>query len=283
MLAISYALFGYGKERSQDCFDFSGYLHGLALNLRLNRLIYPDAVTVIHLDQSTYEGYKNYFDAIQNDKVVVNICEDAPLTKAMLWRLKPIFEKNEKDEHVYSHVLCRDLDSPTTYREAQAVKYWMDKGKAAHAITDSVSHTIPMLGGMVGFVSKHFIMYTRKYFWKDLFENITLDFRYKGTDQTYLNNEIYPLFAKHGIDSITQHYVLGMPNTFLSDCHNHIQDIEIGLPEEYKESNLSCGHIGASGWYQTALFKFLRKYWDKFEDLNKIERDYKHIFWWQNE
>ena len=74
----------------------------------------------------------------------------------MLWRLLPIFEYNVE------RIICRDTDSPLTYREAQMVKEWENSPKVVHAITDSVSHNIPLMGGMIG-LTKHF---------RDRFENL---------------------------------------------------------------------------------------------------------------
>lgn len=273
MKAISYSLFGYNAEKHKDCFDFNSYLRGLMLNIRLARLIYPDWIVVLHVDNSTYNGLKDLFERLP---IKVVICEDAALTKAMLWRLMPCFN------HEYSHVICRDLDSPLTYREAQAVQFWINsETKAAHAITDSISHNIPMLGGMIGFVPQWFGMKLRCNTWEELLSRGVYDWSVKGEDQTFLNRTIYPIFAKHNEESIIQHYVLGMPNTFLNGYYNHIQDIEIpNVDIEYKESNDVCGHIGAAGWYETAMFKFLRKYDNHFKDLNKVEKKYKSIFYW---
>lgn len=140
MKAISYSLFGYNKARQENCFDFNSYLRGLMISLRMNRLIMPEWVTVLNTDKSTYEAFKDLFD---NCGIEVLIHEDAPLCKAMLWRLKPVYEMKD-GQWKYSHVLCRDLDSPITWREAKCVQYWLNKGTAIHAITDSVSHNIPM-------------------------------------------------------------------------------------------------------------------------------------------
>ena len=274
MNVVSYSLFGYDKERHPDCFDFNSYLRGLLINVRLARLLYPGWEFRVHMDAPTYEGWKELFDSLP---IKVVICEAAPLTKAMLWRLMPCFDSTVE------YVICRDLDSPLTYREAQAVQYWMSREtKAAHAITDSISHTIPMLGGMVGFKRKDFSHRTGYPSWYDMFHGCGIDFHRKGADQDFLNQFIYPKFAQHGYDSITQHYVKGMPNTFLSDYHSEIQDwVEVpGVDRILNASNDICGHIGAAGWYETALFKFLRTHWNKFDDLLEVERKYKHIFYW---
>ena len=143
MKAISYALFGYNKARQENCFDFNSYLRGLMISIRMNRIVYPDWTTVLNTDQETYEAFKDLLDGC-GIEVYVNGPE--LLCKAMLWRLKPIYLKHEgTDVPRFTHVICRDLDSPTTKREAQCVQYWLGRGSSIHAITDSVSHNIPLM------------------------------------------------------------------------------------------------------------------------------------------
>lgn len=290
MKAIAYSLFGYERGRHKDCFDFNSYLRHLMINLRLNRLLYKEWQVVLETDEATYQGWRSLFERL-NDKIVIEINPNGtPLTKAMLWRLKPIYHKDQADRWRYTHVLCRDLDSPPTYRERQAVETWVKNDKAAHAITDSVSHNIPMLGGMVGFRPDYFTERTSTQNWDSLFNGVSIDFSVKGADQTFLMNHIYPKLAKPGSDSITQHYFKGMGNTFLGDYHtclcdsiaghkdNCPENTKLEIPEELKETNSIAGHIGAAGFYETALFKFLRNY--NFEDLEKMERSHKDIFYW---
>lgn len=289
--AIVYALFGYGKERQKDSFDFNSYLRGLMINIRMNRLLFPGWEIVLQTDHSTYEAYKSIFD---NVGIVVKINSEAPLCLGMLWRMKPIFEQ-EGGVWKYSHVICRDLDSPPTYREVQAVEYWIKRDKSVHAITDSVSHCLPMLGGMVGFRPDYFTEHVSQSWDGMILLGMGMDFAHKGSDQTFLNKFIYPRFSQHGRDSITQHYFNGMPNTFLSDYRtctcpppaghtSHcINNVEVNLPYELAESNSVCGHIGAAGYYETAMFKFLRKYWDQFSDLIEVEKQYPNVFYWVND
>lgn len=279
MKIISYSLFGYNKERQENCFDFNSYLRGVTINYRLNRLIYPDWTMLVNMDTQTFLGLENFWNAmctLENFKI--QVYKEAPLCEEMLWRLKPCFWEEPRP----THLLCRDLDSPTTYREAQAVTYWMNRDKTLHAITDSISHNLPLLGGMIGIIPKYF---TDKFkTWNDLIYNKGIDYSIKGSDQTLLNQYVYPAFAKHGEDSITEHFILGMPNSFLSDCHNTIQPLDLDIPFSMSESNTICGHIGAAGWYEPALLKFLYKYKEQFEDIVKIEQtESKTIFYWINE
>jgi len=239
----------------------------------MDRIIYPNWTIVLQTDQSTYDAYKELFDALP---IVVNINEPAPLTKAMLWRMRPVFDYNN-----YSHVICRDLDSPPTYREAQCVQDWINSDKAAHAITDSISHGVPFLGGMIGFNTGYWPMRTNLQHWADMFKHSTIDFSRKGADQDYLNASIYPHFATAPNSSIIQHYILGMPNTFLPGYRNTVPNIPVdGVGEEMIESNESCSHMGQAGWLLPQTFRFFRKHMYKFEDLLTIEKEWPDIAYW---
>jgi len=287
--AIVYSLFGNEEDRQENCFNFNSYLRGMMINIRLNKLLFPEWTTLIELDKNVYQKYFNLFNSLkQGGWIDFRVNESEPLTKAMLWRLKPCFEG-------WDYVLCRDLDSPATYREAQAVKYWMNRDKSAHAITDSVSHDVPMLGGMIGFIPKYFTEKIGQNDWSSMFNGVNIDFNRKGADQDFLTQYIYPKFAQHGIDSITQHYFKGMPNSYLSDYNTCLceptrghenycpHNIDIGLSIELKESNGLAGHIGAAGFYTTSTYKFLTKYRDKFAGLYEIEKDYPNEFHWIND
>lgn len=292
MKAISYSIFAPSKD---NWADLETYLRGLAINLRLNKLLYPLWTTVLHLDKSTYSAYQNLFDGyVKCGRFQFRICDDAPLTKAMLWRMKPIFEKDQHTNHVWDAVLCRDLDSPTTYREVQAVEQWISSGKAAHAITDSSSHVIPMMGGMVGFIPKHFKDYASFSSWEEMFKDSRRDFSVKGADQDFLCNEIYPMFISYGRDSMMQHYFLGMRNTYINgfltcDCRRDDStyhkagcplNIKVSISNEFESTNDLCGHIGAAGAYMPIWDAFERKYRDEFLDLIEIEKEYSNVFYW---
>jgi len=278
--AISYSLFGYQQERKASCFDFNSYLRGLMINIRMNRLLYPSWINVLHTDESTYAAFRSLFDNISNLHVV--ICEPSPLCLAMLWRMKPIFEIAPDRTALYSHVICRDLDSPATYREAQAVQHWINHDKTLHAITDSVSHNLPLMGGMIGIRPKYFTEHTHDT-WQKMIAMCgnEIDWSNKGADQTFLNKFIYPIFGVKGRESITQHYVLGHGDTFLNDYWNRIPNIQVeGVSQDMVESNDVCGHIGAAGAYQGPMNKFLYKHRDKFTDLLELEKPYANIFNW---
>jgi hypothetical protein len=280
MKAISYSLFGYGKARNKNSFDFNSYLRGLMVNARVNRIIYPDWKTLVNIDESTYESeYKPLFNWL-SEKGLVRFHEhldDTPLCKAMLWRLYPIFHQ-DGGNFVYQRVLCRDLDSVCTYREAQAVQQWINEDRVMHCITDSISHTIPMLGGMIGFKSLDFRIKLNKANWDDCVHS-DIDYNAKGSDQTWLNREIYPKF----LDSSTDHFVKGMPWNIPEGNGRHYsidESIEIPVDPIHKELNLVCGHIGAAGYYDVQMVRYLNEIDPFRKEYEEIESKYKHIFYW---
>lgn len=286
---IAFSLFGYNKEKHQDGFDFNSFLRGLSINIRLATLLYPDWRVYCAVDKVSHEAYKNYFDGLKTAEIAeIEVLDKAPLCQGMLWRLRPIFEFNASGYAKHSHVICRDLDSPLTYKERLCVQEWMNNGKCAHAIADSESHNIKMMGGMVGFMPKHFTLLTSIYNFEELISRGKMDLSGKGSDQTLMMNVIYPCVAKPGEDSITQHYLQGIGHTFLSDCHNTVPEIDLkphGVPDEMKEAWCAphmgiCGHIGAAGHYSPACEKFLRKYTDRFTSLKEIEANHPDLFYW---
>lgn len=305
--AISYSLFGYDKERQANCFDFNSYLRGMHICLRFNRILFPGWQMVVNIDSSTYESpYKPIFEwYAKKGFIKFNICPDnEKLCKAMLWRLKTVFEMNGPG-WTYTHVICRDLDSIATYREAQAVAEWVKEDKALHCITDSVSHTIPMLGGMIGFRPGYVndVMKITDDPGKAWFHLIDqsggIDFSRKGSDQDFLNSVMYPKLCTHA----TEHFVKGRPHDLVEGNGRHysikdswpefIVDNRGNLPSPFnvnmaewesrlRETNLLAGHIGAAGFYEAPTMKFL--YYDdpfkaEYEELETM-KGFEQIFYW---
>jgi hypothetical protein len=136
------------------------------------------------------------------------------------------------------------------------------------------------MGGMIGLMSGPF----RSRMGVNSFDELLslsqgIDFTRKGADQDFLNRYVLPKVA----DSITEHFVLGHPQTFRGDCHNFIHDIdlkEIGVPDELKETNGYGFHIGASGMQTDAVVKFLQKHGNDNEYWEALEKQYPETFYW---
>jgi len=285
MKVIAYSLFGYNDITPKNCFDFHAYLRGVMINLRVNRLLFPTWKMFIALDAPTYNGeYKPLFDKLSEQFGILYSIqnESEPLCTKMLWRMLPVFKKKQNDCAMFSHVLCRDLDAVGTYREAQAVQEWIDEEHTLHCITDSISHNIPMMGGMIGIHSESFWDRAGIRTWEEL-HALTSKYNMakKGADQKLLNNEIYPKVCH----SATEHFVKGMNwNKPESDGRHYRIDegYPIDLNADYKISNASAGHIGAAGFYERELFTFLNQFDVHADEYKNIESDYKHIFFWAN-
>lgn len=280
MKAISYALFGYGRK-NKDSFEFNSYLRGLMVNVRVNRIIYPGWVNIINMDKETHESqFRWLFSALEEMGLIkIVIHPMTSLCEAMLWRLSPIFQKSEEG-YTYSHVLCRDLDSVCTYREAQAVQEWINEDRAIHCITDSISHNIPMLGGMVGFKTGMFCDAMNTGSLEEFMKlGKTYDFSIKGSDQKLLNAIVYPKL----LESSTEHFIKGMSWTKPEENGRHykINDVEIPVDRKFERINEVVGHIGAAGYYDVQMVRFLNEcdpYNDTYQD---IESKYSNIFYWR--
>lgn len=279
--AISYSLFGYNQQHD-GCFDFRSYLRNFQLNLRVAQLLYPGWEVIVMTDQTVGDSpYASYLLQLsEDDKISLIKMPSSELCRMMLYRLYPLFI-SIAGHNIYDRIICRDTDSLLSYRERQAVCYWERSPKMAHAITDSVSHTITLMGGMIGFRSGPFRdRMGVKSFDELLSLSQGIDFNRKGADQDFLNRYVLPKVA----DSITEHFVLGHPQTFRGDCHNFIHDIdlkEIGVPDELKETNGYGFHIGASGFQTDAAVKFLEKHGKDNEYWEQLEKQYPETFYWR--
>lgn len=283
MNCISYSLFG-ANASYDGCFEWRSYLRSFHLNLRVAQLLYPDWEVHLSIDKASYGShYIHYFNSLQNNKRArIELFDPAPLCEMMIWRLSPMFITNPATGNpYYERVSCRDTDSLLSYRERQAIEYWMRGTKMAHTMADSVSHTVDIMGGMCSFMSGPFRdRMGVKSFDELLSLSQGIDFNRKGADQDFLNRYVLPKVA----DSITEHFVLGHPQTFRGDCHNFIHDIdlkEIGVPDELKETNGYGFHIGASGFQTDAVVKFLEKHGKDNEYWEQLEKQYPETFYWR--
>jgi hypothetical protein len=286
--AIAYALFGYGQEKHKDCFDFNSYLRSMHICLRFNRILYPGWQMVVNIDHQTWSSpYRPIFEWHQSKGFIrFELQDNGPLCRNMLWRLKTVFDYDHPDWR-YTHVICRDLDSISTYREAQMVQEWINEDKAVHCITDSISHTIPMMGGLVGFRPGYLndilkLNINPEAAWDKLLQYAPdLDFKRKGSDQDFLNRVIYPLVG----NSVTEHFIKGMRENIAEANGRHYkvdETIDIGVDPKFKETNLLAGHAGSAGFYETPTMKFL--YWDDpfkkdYEELETM-KGFEQIFYW---
>jgi len=239
MKVISLALF---DAQDKNCHSFSSFLRMFAITIRAYKYIFPEWEIILHIDEEVKGRYIDYFSLLEKDIQVIKIrtYKKAPLTRAMLWRIDPVD---------YAEVtLCRDIDSLPTLRERQAVEYWLTTAKKAHGIVDSISHNIPMMGGMCGFLNKAFTVYPDRY---------NMSWKTKGMDQAFLMAHVYPKVA----DSFLLHSFLGLPggttelvkdtwgiDPACNDLVNHIGQGGFHLDKTYNPE-INKTYAGALNYY----------------------------------
>lgn len=280
MNCLSYSIFGYNNKH-EDCYDFTSFLRYLTLIVRMNSLLYPGWTNVLNIDKKTYESeFKELFDFLDSKGwIKLNIhAETDPLCKAMLWRLEPIWMD-------YDYVLCRDIDSLGCYKEAAAVQEWMDNPtKAMHAMTDSVSHTINLMGGMIGFKTDHFKMRSQADSWQHLLNMSgikNINYNKKGADQDFLNSTCLYMVG----DSIIEHFFEGHPQTWKGGCYvgEHIVSHVVvrDIPADLKETNNLVCHIGQAGFILEPVLKFFDRKGILNNEIADIEKKFNKVYhWW---
>lgn len=145
------------------------------------------AELVVHHDDRvrTLPSFKTLQEAAGLKLVRLVGCGKAvTLCGAMLWRLRPLYEKG------VDWVVCRDLDSLPMQRDRSMVEEAMAAGALCHAILDSESHSGPLMGGMTAFHAETWRTMVPKL---PTFEE--LEFNSHGSDQRYLNSVIWPRIA----------------------------------------------------------------------------------------
>ena len=256
MKVISYSLFG-----DPDSFEFPFYLRGIYFNARMNRLLYPDWQTHVAYSSKLHLGD---FFGILNSRYDISI--SAPniynhynndKCRMMLWRLFPVFEVG------VTHVLSRDTDAITTYRESKSVERWLKSGMGYHGINDDQAHSIPMMGGMIGIKTDHFKRDFPEFkSWNNLIGNSKLSTH--GTDQDLLMKKIYPR--------------IGGKNLYWD--RNPLQQRDNPI----WESDLTCRMIGSPGVVDFELLRFFKRFDPKGEaindDLRKLSPDVRKHFYW---
>lgn len=272
MKVISYSIFGAKERTRENAWLFYTYLRGIVFNTWMNRLVYPDFITHIEMDSDTFSEFDHIFYTLQKQcGITFTINEINPLCKAMLWRLRPIF--NEETEYLF----CRDSDAITTYREAQCVKEFIDSGYIVHSITDAPAHTLPIMGGMCGFYARTVRdMYGS---WDNLLEGFDCDLSQRGSDQSLLMKLIYPLFK----GQMFGHYLDGYKGGGEGKIEKRVPDIMLpNVSHKLWESDLCVRHIGAAGVVEMETIRFFQRFAPELLEFGGKDVYYPKTFNWVN-
>lgn len=141
---ISIALFGEGDNYAQYLPAFvRAHLNLFPLDEGWNlRVHYDDVVAAnrwgAYLERLAHEG-------------LVELAPMGPaiLTKAMLWRMTPVFDVAS------DYVFCRDLDAPPMPRDRACCDAFIFSGAVVHTIHDNQQH-VGIMGGLCGFKAADF-------------------------------------------------------------------------------------------------------------------------------
>jgi hypothetical protein len=265
MRIISYSLFG-----DPTSFEFGFYLRGIYFNARMNRLLYPDWETWIYMSSKLIEKYYGLINDLGRIIPKLSVLEqddNPPKCLGMLWRMMPIFEDG------VTHVLCRDADSITTYREAQCVLTWETGNTVAMNITDNPSHS-GMMGGMCGFNTAKFKQMTGYKTFEGMVKGLKLTEH--GSDQNFLNSAVLPKIKNHVYDYYLDGHGCGGGYKM-----NHVPKVKIpNVSENLWESNLTIRHIGGAGCVDMELLRFFQRF-DKDERFDNFEKSYPQIMYWR--
>ena len=253
MKALSYAIF---RHPSAATFEYRAYVRGLCWNIRMNRLLFPGWVTVVHADDHSRSRYGRLFSA-HGALVEEGPRGEGGLGESMLWRLLPVLDGP------YTRVLCRDADAITTYRETGFVERWLGTGKAVMALYDAPAHRgTRLMGGMVGFDCVRFRQLTGITTWPALIGGFDLGGR--GSDQSLLNDRILPRLARE-VWSINARWRLGRSRP------HHVD------PRLW-EADLNCRHIGSAGVVDLSVIRFFRRF-DPNPALDALEAAFPEVFY----
>ncbi len=256
MKVISYSLFNYHAFTDTNRFEFMAMLRGAYWNFRMNRMIYPGWTTAIHTDTETYQSFQKYFEQLQSlGASVMCVSSNPAISVGMLWRLLPLWEVG------VTHVLCRDSDALTTYREAQAVTEWLSTtGYPIHAILDNPMHA-GLMGGMIGLTSA--LVQDNPSFEQVISNEALTD---RGRDQDILNKKFshYPILWHRGS----------------ADVYSALADVEPpGVKASLWESNLTCRHIGSAGVVEMETIRFFNRF-DPSDQFTAFEKQFPNVFYW---
>lgn len=258
MKVLSYSLFG-----DPTSFEFGYYLRGAYFNARMNRILFPDFKTFVHVDHKVFFRYKEFIEALSEFGVLFNFDAHKHRCESMLWRMKPLLHKDA------THVICRDLDSVSTYREANCVYQWLRSGLPYHAINDNDAHA-GLMGGLVGFRKEDFIRDTGYTSFEQMIQG--QDLKRHGSDQDFMNKFIHPKI-KHGL---LMHKLKGAG---IEAAKTETEVPKGHVDKKLWVSDLISRYIGSAGVIDFELLRFFKSF-DSDPKFDAFEKKFSDIMYW---
>jgi hypothetical protein len=267
MICLSYSLFG-----DPSSFEFPWYLRGVAFNVRMNEILYPEITTMLFIDSVVAEKHGRMLQELKevsHFQIVVDEYTNQRC-KGMFRRLMPLFFEESKYSPKITHVICRDLDSVSTYREALCTYEWLQSGLPYHAINDNAAHG-GLMGGMVAFKSEDFKKDTGYKSFEQMIKGV--DLKLHGSDQNFMNRAILPKIK----GKLFLHNLKG------AGCPASVVKTEVPasgpIDKKLWTSDLISRYIGSAGVIDFELLRWFKAHdpnpkWDAFE------KRYSDIFYW---
>ena len=199
MNVCSYSFFRHEASayESPRCGEAQGrfFVNYLRTLTRAHLAVWPEwELRIYHDDRVREFPYFRVLTELHKEAVInlVPMGEAKTLCGAMLWRILPMFDPAVR------YLVCRDVDSLPMPRDRKMVDEFIKSGAVVHAIHDSISHSGPLMGGMVAFDAENFRTRTGHRSIGTLLDagiNLGINWNLHGADQKFLNGVVYPYLA----------------------------------------------------------------------------------------
>lgn len=205
---------------------------------------------------------------------ITKVNDTVDYTKSMLWRLIPLWDQS------VDYVFCRDLDSLPIVKDRQCCVDFINSNLSIHGINDNPAHSIPLMGGMVGFKRQNIADFIKS----NLNEFISFigfqntDWRIHGKDQDFLNSAFWSRFrhetmihSSNGMDYGGSYQRRNIPT------HIKFNDI----PDFISECNTFTNYLGACGPNRDS--SIIEKWYDdnnpndKIKQMNNIKKEIQNV------
>lgn len=258
---VSIALFG----------DENKYGNGLRAFVLAHLNLFPldeGWMLRVHLSDSVYAGRRGQFlrRMAALGLLEVRAMGEAPLTKAMLWRMAPVFDKN------VDYVFCRDLDCCPMPRDRAVCEQFIKSECIISAVHDAPAHS-GVMGGLSGYWAPRFREHFKLYSLETLTDTArpTDDYAKHGTDQDVLNR----LICREGGPTLLEHRYAGWsgaePNVnpareageYLCPAWSTpTPNVGISKFSAEQEADRLANHLGAAGFDVERAERFYEEHGD---------------------
>lgn len=267
---VSIALFGDASRKDGSGQNYHRYLSTFVL---AHHNLFPARggwELHVHVDDATYGSDYGRALCKMQDRELITLTRmgDAALTKAMLWRMTPVFGANA------DYVFSRDIDCVPMPRDRAVCDVFITSNCAAHTVHDSPSH-VGVMGGLCGFQTASFKNTAKIYSLRDLYDfakKTEIEWAQHGTDQTVLNR----LIDRRDGPTLLEHRYNGWhagPNAKEPRVRGeyHCRSWSTPVPNEGKSSlstelqayaDRLANHLGAAGYD----IENARAFWEEHGD-----------------